>query len=160
MAMAPTGTISLVPECTGGIEPLAYKAYKRKDEVSTRYYIHPKYKEALLNDGACPDWLVDSRDLDPIHHVELQGVIQRYVDGAVSKTINVPRDFRDDSLSDLLLESISDLKGVTVYRDGSREGQPLVPLTEKEAVGIIKKDLDAQNQDEEALVCSKEGCAI
>jgi ribonucleoside-diphosphate reductase alpha chain len=160
MAMAPTGTISLVPECSGGIEPIPYLAYKRKDYVSERFYIHPAYKEALLSGKAKADYLVDSTDLRPIDHIEIQSVIQRYTDGAVSKTIYIAEDESLLSLSDVLLESISDLKGVTVYRDGSREGQPLVPLSIDEALKVVRNEKDVQVADADTLVCASGKCEI
>lgn len=160
MAMAPTGTISLIPECTSGIEPLSYKAYKRKDNVSTRYYVHPTYANHLLSGSDVPDYIIDSTDLKPIDHIEIQTVIQKYTDGAVSKTINVPNDFSDDSLSELLLETISDLKGITVYRDGSREGQPIIPISEAEAKKIVSKNNNSTVIDEDLLSCARGSCEI
>lgn len=160
LAMAPTGTISLIPECTSGIEPLTYKAYKRQDRVSTRYYIHPKYKEAIENNDSVPDYICDSTDLVPMDHLEVQATVQKYVDGAVSKTINISSDFDTSDLSDLLLESIHDLKGVTVYRDGSREGQPLVPITDKEAIKIIKQNKHIEHANSETVLCARGTCEI
>jgi ribonucleoside-diphosphate reductase alpha chain len=134
MAVAPTGTISLLPEVTSGIEPLFLKAYLRSDRVSDRMYVHPIYKEALLNgtEKEVKEWFVDTSDLDPADHFETQAIIQKYVDGALSKTINLPEDTTPEELSDLTLEYIYDLKGVTVYVDKSREGQILNKVSEKE----------------------------
>ena len=132
MAIAPTGTISLIPEVQSGIEPLPYKAYKRNDRVSERYYIHPIYRDCLLG-GDVPEWFVDTQDIDAKDHFEIQSVVQKYVDGAVSKTIGLKKGYSADNLSKLMLEYIKDLKGVTVYVDGSREGQILNPITAEEA---------------------------
>jgi len=132
MAVAPTGTISLLPEVSSSIEPLFCKSYLRHDEISDRAYIHPKYKEILESGEPAPDWYVDSYDLKPEDHFETQVAVQKYLDGAVSKTINCPKGFKKEQLSDLLLEYIRDLKGVTLYVDGSREGQILNPLNEEE----------------------------
>lgn len=160
LAIAPTGTISLVPECSSGIEPIIYKAYKRQDKVSTRYYVHPEYAKMLETGTPVPEYMVDSSDLKPIDHIEMQAVIQKYVDCAVSKTINIPADFNDESLSELLLESISDLKGVTVYRDGSREGQPIVPISEAEARKIVARNSNTTVIDKELLNCATGTCDI
>lgn len=133
MAIAPTGTISLLAEVTSSVEPLYMKAYKRNDRVSERLYIHPLY-EKLVSNGVKkpPKWFVDAFDLKPYDHFEVQSVVQKYVDGAVSKTINMPKNTTPEQLSKLTLEYIHDLKGVTVYVDGSRKGQILnkVSLTE------------------------------
>jgi len=128
MAFAPTGTISLLAEVSSGIEPLFMKAYERHDRVSDRIYIHPLYEQFIKNNEEFPDWFVDTEDLAPSDHFEVQSVVQRYVDGAVSKTINMPKGTTPEQLSKLTLEYIHDLKGVTVYVDGSRPGQILNKL--------------------------------
>jgi len=158
LAIAPTGTISLLPEVTSSIEPLFCKAYLRHDEISDRAYIHPIYKKIIENNEKTPDWYVDSFNLKPEDHFETQVAVQRYVDGAVSKTINCPKEFKSEQLSNLLLEYIRDLKGCTVYVDGSREGQILNPLTKKE----IKKYIKEGNiiQDQEERTCSTGSCDI
>jgi ribonucleoside-diphosphate reductase alpha chain len=157
-AVAPTGTISLVANTTSSIEPLMYKAYKRKDRVSERTYIHEMYGNYLSNGGTPPDFLIDSRELGPMDHVEVQSAIQKYMDGAVSKTILLPADYTSDNLSNLLLESIFDLKGVTVYRDGSREGQPVIPMTDEEARACLNESECAA--DVETVVCAGGVCDV
>lgn len=158
MAIAPTGTISLIPEVTSSIEPLFCKAYLRSDQISTRAYIHPIYKEIIKNDEEMPEWYVDSTDLKPEDHFEMQVAVQNYVDGAVSKTINCPRGFQADELSDLLLEYIRDLKGVTIYVDGSRGGQILSPLNREEALSYIRED-NILDEIEERL-CANGSCEL
>ncbi len=137
LSIAPTGTISLIPEVTGGIEPIMALAYKRNDRVSERYYIHPMYRDHLSRpvgeDAEIPEYLVDTYATSIEDQLAVQSAVQRYVDGGVSKTVNVPRSTTTSELSEHLLEYMRDLKGVTVYQDGSREGQPIVPMTEAEA---------------------------
>lgn len=159
MAMAPTGTISLLPEVSSGIEPLFSKSYKRADRVGERIYIHPTYK-ALLESGEVEDWFVDSADLKPEDHFETQAIVQKYTDGAVSKTINMPKGTTPEDLSRLTLEYIHDLKGVTVYVDGSREGQILVPLSEEDAREYLEKDKFKETADVETTKCSSGICEI
>jgi ribonucleoside-diphosphate reductase alpha chain len=137
LSLAPTGSSSLLPEVSGGIEPLMFKSYKRKDRVGERIYVHPKYRELLLSGQEIPDWFVDMSDLSPKDHLETQSIITKYVDGSVSKTINCPKGTTKDDLSSLLLEYVRDLKGVTVYVDGSREGQVYESLTEEEALEYL-----------------------
>jgi len=133
MSLAPTGTISLLTNYTGGIEPLFAKAMIRDDRVSKRIYIHPKYEEMIKKKEEIPDWFVDSFDLEPKDHFEMQVACQKFCDAAVSKTINLPSKTTEEDLSSLLLEYMYDLKGVSVYRDGSREGQVLNRLSEEKA---------------------------
>jgi len=145
MAMAPTGTISLLADTTSGVEPLFSKAYLRSDRVGERIYVHPTYKVMLdeaekPEDIEIPDWFVDTNDLQPEDHFEIQVAIQKYCDGSVSKTINVPKETTKEDLSRLLLEYIYDLKGCTVYRDGCREGQILNKLSDAEVKSIMEED--------------------
>ena len=84
-------TISLLADVTSGIEPLFRKAYLRHDRVSDRMYIHPIYKNILSTGEKIPEWYVDTDDLKPADHFEMQAITQRYTDGAISKTINMPK---------------------------------------------------------------------
>jgi ribonucleoside-diphosphate reductase alpha chain len=160
MALAPTGTISLIADYTSAIEPLFAKAMIRKDRVSERMYIHPKFQEMILNNEEIPEWFVDSFDLDPRDHFEMQVACQRYCDGSVSKTINLPKETTEEDLSSLMLEYIYDLKGVTVYRDGSREGQILNKVTEEEVRKYLLTDIAENNLDEDQVKCATGACEI
>src|SRR5574343_276034 len=143
LALAPTGTISLIPEVTNSIEPLFSKAYKRKDRVGERVYIHPLTTQL----DPFPDWFVSTEDLDPEDHLNVQVACQKYVDGAVSKTINLPSDYTVDKLSNVLFEYLFDIKGVTVYRDGCRGGQVLNHLSKKEIAKIKKAESSLTAED-------------
>jgi ribonucleoside-diphosphate reductase alpha chain len=159
-AIAPTGTISLLPEVTSSAEPLPYKAYVRHDEVGDRAYVHEIYKELIENDKPTPKWFVDSADLKPEDHLETQVAIQKYTDGAVSKTILLPKGTKPEQLSELLLQYIRDLKGTTVYVDGSREGQILVPIDREEAGLLLKGKFTDTEADAETTECAKGNCDI
>jgi ribonucleoside-diphosphate reductase alpha chain len=160
-AIAPTGTISMIPEVASGIEPLFAKAYKKSDQVGERNYIHPKLVEILKNGEDIPDWFVDVYDLNPEDHLEVQSIVQKYIDGACSKTVNLPSNATPDQLSGLLLEYINDLKGVTVYRDGSKTGQPFNKISNEQ----IKKMLDENEPiktglEVEDITCASGVCEI
>ena len=156
LTQPPTGTTSLVPGVTSGIEPLFSKAYKRTDNIGERVYIHPIFNE--IGDEEIPEWFVDSFDLTPTDHFETQAAVQRSTDGAVSKTINLPKETTVETLNDLLLEYIWDLKGVTVYRDGSRKGQVQIPLDKKEIKVYIDKGTNSLS--EEDVECVSEVCDV
>jgi ribonucleoside-diphosphate reductase alpha chain len=160
MAVAPTGTISLIPEVTSSGEPLPFKSYIRHDRIGDRTYVHPIYKDIIMSGEETPDWFVDSNDLSPTDHLETQSVIQKYTDGAISKTINVPHETTPDELSRLLLEYMRDLKGVTVYRNGSKEGQILIPISRKEAEEAINKEDIDLSADIETVDCGTGTCEI
>jgi|WetSurSiteA1Bulk_404760.scaffolds.fasta_scaffold00070_17 ribonucleoside-diphosphate reductase alpha chain len=161
LSIAPTGTISLVADVSNGLEPLFAKAYKREDRVSSRDYVHPLYRKLLEQNTIKPDWFVDSYDLKPTDHLEIQSIVQKYVDGAVSKTINLPKDFSSIDLDKILLEYIKDLKGVTVYVDGSKEGQVLNKMTEEEAMFVVQNSKQSdQLRDESEMTCATGMCEI
>jgi ribonucleoside-diphosphate reductase alpha chain len=160
MALAPTGTISLIADYTSAIEPLFAKAMKRHDRVSDRMYVHPRYQEMILNNEEIPDWFVDTFDLEPKDHFEMQVVCQKYCDASVSKTINLPKDTTKEDLSSLLLEYVRDLKGVTVYRDGCREGQILNQVSEEEVKKYLLTDTVENHLEKEQVECANGTCEI
>lgn len=160
MAIAPTGTISLLAGCTSSIEPLFSKAFKRNDRVSERVYIHSLYEKFIKEDIEIPEWYVDTFDLTPEDHFEIQCIVQKYVDGAVSKTINLPNNFTSNQLSKLLLEYIRDVKGVTCYRDRCREGQILNRISKEEALKHLEKGESTNKLYENEIKCSKGTCEL
>lgn len=160
MAIAPTGTISLLPEVSSGVEPLFLKSYRRKDRVGERMYVHKQYKEALASGEDISEWFVDTSDLKPADHFETQVAVQKYVDGAVSKTINMPKGTTPEELSRLTLEYIYDLKGATVYVDGSREGQILNSVTEEEVKEYLAENGEIAGASEESVQCANGKCEI
>lgn len=160
--IAPTGTVSLLAGVSSGCEPLFKKAYKRKDQVedkAERTYIHERYKEILLQQkdkGArivSPSWYVDSFDITPFEHLEVQRAFQDNDDGAIAKTINCPEGTTASDLSRYLLRYIGDLKGVTVYVDGSRKEQVLYPLSDDEALQHLDTAESTEIQDCATGVC-------
>jgi ribonucleoside-diphosphate reductase alpha chain len=167
LSIAPTGTISLLPEVSGGCEPLFARAYLRKDRVGKRYYVHPIYKQLieeanLVRNKDIPDWFVDAFDLKPEDHLEVQSLLTRYIDSSISKTVNLPKETNVNQLSSLLLEYIYDLKGVTIYRDGSREGQVLNRISHEEVLKAMKdgKVVVDDKIPEEATKCVSGNCSI
>jgi len=161
MAIAPTGTISLLPEVTGGIEPLFGKALMRSDRVSDRLYIHPLYKKLIEDKEELPEWYVDSYDLTLEDHFEVQRAVQTYTDGSVSKTINIPKDgTTKEKFSELLLEYIYDIKGVTLYQDGTRENQILTKISHEDVMKNIENNNFETDMKEEDVQCATGTCEI
>jgi len=161
LALAPTGSVSLLPEVVPGIEPLFSKAYRRKDRVSERIYIHNLYTEMLAKNEEIPDWYVDAYDLVPEDHFEIQVACQKYTDGGISKTIFLPENSTKDDLNKLLLEYINDLKGITVYRDKSRKDQILERMNKNEISKALKKEANIySSMTEEDVSCAKGTCEI
>ncbi len=67
--------------------------------------------------------MVTAHDIDPYFRVRMQGVIQKYVDSSVSSTVNLAQDIDVKTVADIYITAYkAGLKGITVYREGSREG--------------------------------------
>lgn len=152
-AIAPNGTISIIAETTSGIEPIFCAAYKRRyidrDRHRYQYVIDPTVKR-LLDLGINPKIIEDTYDLakDFRRRLEVQAQVQRFVDMAISSTVNLPAYGSDGNdnprkFAEILVEYLPRLKGITFYPDGSRPGQPItkVPIDEaRDAQGIIYEE--------------------
>lgn len=122
---APTGSISLIAECSSGIEPIFAFEYERQDSLGTRSYCHPAVDEwHRAHPGQpLPEYFVDASSITPEEHVLIQAAFQKYVDNAVSKTANLPSSAGPHEVEKLYwLAYENGLKSVTVYVEGSREG--------------------------------------
>jgi ribonucleoside-diphosphate reductase alpha chain len=148
----PTGTISIVAGCSSGIEPLFMPIYKRKFNKQTgtntknidqtsEIIVHPLLKR-FLGDGRSIDHFQSAHDISPEDHLAMQVVCQKHVDGAISKTVNIPADFSVEQLSVTIRKHIGNLKGVTVYRDGSRSESPLTPIPLSEAKKYLEQFIE------------------
>ena len=153
--IAPTGTISIIAGASSGIEPLFALGYVRNVMDNTRLVEGNPYFEAvarregfyseeLIEDIArtgsleglpadkynLPQWVKDvfrtSHDISPEWHVRMQGAAQAHTDNAVSKTINFPHTATEDDVARAYMLAYElGCKGITVYRDGSKDGQVL-----------------------------------
>lgn len=142
LTIAPTGTTSMVHGVTGGIEPLFAPAYIRRRFVKTKNAGEKKHTETLVVSKDYtdhPDIAQGSYDVSVRGHFEMQKICQKHIDNAVSKTINLPRDFSVSALSEVWLDYLPHMKGSTFYREGSRENEPMqhVPLQD------VKKLIDS-----------------
>jgi len=158
--VAPTGTISIIAGCSGGIEPIFAVAFVRNVMEGTRLLeIQPTFEQVaeergfysrdlmleIAKTGSIQNMeevpkdvrriFVTSLDIDPEWHVKMQAGFQKYVDNAVSKTVNLPPDATvEDVRRVYLLAYKLKCKGITVYRYGSKREQVLYvgPLLTKE----------------------------
>lgn len=138
-ASAPTGTISIAAETSGGIEPIFCVAYRRRyraeDGVNTKYqYVVDPTAKRLIDSGVEPELIEDCYVLaeNVERRVAFQAWFQQYVDHAISSTINLPpwgselnNENTVDAFGNMLLRYLPSLRGITCYPDGSRGGQPL-----------------------------------
>lgn len=147
LTQAPTGTVSILSEnCSSGIEPMFSPAYERRfwdgNVRKVELVFHPLF-EKFMKEGKKTSHLVGSRELSVEQHMEVQKIVQKYIDNAVSKTINIPFDYPVEDVSKLWLEYLPSLKGTTFYREDTRgyfnektgetEEPPLKAISLKEA---------------------------
>jgi ribonucleoside-diphosphate reductase alpha chain len=154
--VAPTGTISIIADCSGGIEPMFSLAFIRQVMKDTTgkptvmrevNYVFESVAKArglwsddlvdkLLEQGTLksipgvPEELKDvfvcARDITPYWHMKMQAAFQRHCDSSISKTINFPHEATAEDVRSIFELAIDeDVKGVTVYRDGCRDVQPM-----------------------------------
>lgn len=122
---APTGSISLIAECSSGIEPIFAFEYLRQDSIGTRTYRHPEVEAWQQGHPGqtLPDYFVDASGVKPEEHILIQAAFQTYVDNAVSKTANLPATSTPEDVDRIYWMAYEKgLKSVTVYVEGSREG--------------------------------------
>ena len=129
ITVPPVGTGSIVAETTSGIEPIFCTSYTRRvkqaDGESFREYkvYHPLVKRLFGGDEDLPEHVVTAHSIDPFFRVKMQGVIQKYTDSSISSTLNLPVDTSVETVANIYVTAYKEgLKGVTVYREGSREG--------------------------------------
>lgn len=165
--IAPTGTISIIAGCSSGIEPAFALVYERNVMDGTKMLeVNPIFEEVLKKEGIYSDELmrkiaekgsiqdmheipkkirdifVTSHDISPEWHVRLQAAFQKYTDNAVSKTVNFPSTASENDVREVYMLAYKlGCKGVTIYRDGSRDEQVL----------SIKKDKRKAEKPEETV---------
>jgi ribonucleoside-diphosphate reductase alpha chain len=129
LTMPPVGTGSIVAQTSSGIEPIFCTSYRRRvknhdGETFSEYKVyHPLVRKMFGDDEKLPDHVVTAHQIDPYFRVKMQGVIQKYVDSSISSTVNLPEDVSIETVADIYMTAYkAGLKGITVYREGSREG--------------------------------------
>jgi ribonucleoside-diphosphate reductase alpha chain len=149
--IAPTGTLSLIADCSSGIEPLFAIHYVRRAlegmefQMTDPVFLELGEKEGFLSqelikalsEGAIlrdlPDvpqtikgLFITAFEIPPLWHIKIQAAFQEYTDNAVSKTINFPRDATKDEVREAFLTAYQErCKGITIYRSGSKPSQVL-----------------------------------
>lgn len=149
--IAPTGTISIIAGASSGIEPLFALCYFRNVMDDDKLVeVNPLFKQVLIDEGIYSDELMEkvaekggihdileipehirdvfvtAHDISPEWHIKMQAAFQMHVDNAVSKTVNFCSDATIEDVASVYMHAFKlGCKGVTIYRDGSRDGQVL-----------------------------------
>ena len=162
-AIAPTGTISILAGTTSGVEPVYSVSFKRRYLTDgTRWkheFVVDGTAQILIEMGINPNKIESAVDLaqDPERRIKFQHDVQAYVDQAISSTINLPAWDTEHNNADLIPQYVGwiqkyakGLRGLTVYPDGARGGQPITSVPYEEAInkkGMIFED----NSEEQCL---------
>lgn len=165
--IAPTGSISIIADANGGIEPLFALSYVRRNVLDDDALpvVNPWFQSVAQREGFFDEALmrqvaergsvqdvdgvpnavrrtfVTAHDVAPEWHIRIQAAFQRFTDNAVSKTINFPPDATiDDVRQAYLLAYRTGCKGLTIYRDGSRVKQVLNRGTALSTKAVTARD--------------------
>lgn len=150
LTVPPTGSGAIVAQVTSGIEPIFATSYKRRVKQNTgfgdtfREYMvyHPVIKNLFGSDQDLPDYITTAHNIDPFFRVKMQGLIQQYIDSSISSTVNLQEDVSVSTVADIYMTAYKEgLKGITVYREGSREG---ILITNDKATGAAGETPSAE----------------
>jgi len=125
LTQAPTGTTSLLAGVSSGIEPVYNFEFVRKDRTGEHTVYHPLYEEWKNSHPGeqIPNYFASAMDLRPEDHLKVQAKVQEYTDSSISKTVNAPNDYTVEDVKNLYTKAYDwGCKGITFFRDGSREG--------------------------------------
>ena len=149
--LAPTGTVSIIANCSCGIEPVFSLVFERNVLDGQRLLeVNEVFEQAAREHGFYSDELMDhiattgsvqdleqipdeikrvfvtAGDITPDWHIRMQAAFQKHCDSSISKTVNFPNSASVDDVRDIFLKAHEyQCKGVTVYRDGCRLNQPM-----------------------------------
>ncbi len=149
LSIAPTGSISILAgNVSSGIEPIFSLKYIRYSLGNFYYVYHPLVKKYLNKTDEeitdedlkkLPDYFRTAHQIDWEYRVKLQGLIQKYVDSAISSTINLPNDIDPETVKKLYFMAWKEgCKGITIYREGSREGVLMTEKKEERKENVLK----------------------
>ncbi len=167
--IAPTGTLSIIANCSSGIEPIfALSFVKNVMDNDKLVEVNPYFERAAKQEGFFSEELMEeiarkgsiedfesipsyykrvfvtAHEVAPIWHVRMQATFQEFVDNAVSKTVNFSNSATENDVEDVFMLAYRlGCKGITIYRDGSRESQVL------QVEGKNKGEAKTENKEEE-----------
>jgi ribonucleoside-diphosphate reductase alpha chain len=181
--IAPTGTLSIIADCSSGVEPLfAISFVKNVMDNDRLVEVNKYFKKIATGEGFYSEELMEkiaetgnlkeidsvpprykrifvtAHEISPKWHVRTQAAFQKFVDNAVSKTVNFPSDAKVSDVEEVyMLAYRLGCKGITIYRDRSRESQVLQVEGKKKGKKEILKDIIIRKGMEKKLKSSSYG---
>ncbi len=125
LSLAPTGTISILAGCSNGIEPVYAYRFRRYADDRVFESVHPLISLYHLEERLRENdpLFQEALDISPFFRVELQALIQGYIDQSISTTLHLPSTVSKKIVEELILRAWKKgCKGLTLYREGSRKG--------------------------------------
>jgi len=174
LTQAPTGStatyIDNIPKffeefggTSTGIEPYFSFKYFRASRLGIVEQTVKLAKDYMENNGIkdvkdLPSHFVTAMDLTPLEHVSVQATIQKWTDSSISKTANVPSEYTVEQTKELYFEGYNQgLKGMTIYRDGSRDSQVLATKEEDAKLELhLEKRESVKNKKEKEVAMTKQ----
>jgi len=157
LTIPPCGTISMLHGVSSGIEPIFsamyHRRYRHANTWREKLVVDPLFQE-YYEKGKSLKYFVGAYDVSPEDHIKVQATIQKYVDSCISKTINLPSTATAEQFSQVALDYAYYLKGLTVYRAGSKGNEPL------EAVELTEGNLAKYMGNAVAEVATGEACSL
>ncbi|HOK57285.1 MAG TPA: hypothetical protein PLF90_08165, partial [bacterium] len=176
--IAPTGTLSIIANCSSGIEPIFGVAFIRNVLEGIKFleinpvfekiakeenFLTPQILKEIIKTGSLKDVkgipeeykkiFLTALDIEPIKHLKMQSIFQKYTDNAVSKTVNLPYDATIEDVKEIFINGWKmKCKGITVFRYGSKTQQVL------SYADTIEHELEYLILSEEMSSCSKGVC--
>jgi len=169
LTQAPTGTVSILSgNCSSGIEPIFAPAYERRywenDNRKMELVFHPIFAKFMKEKKDISSFIF-AKDLSVKDHMEVQKIIQKHIDNAVSKTINIPEKYSIKDMSNIWLEYLPFLKGATFFRENSRDyidenGNLQEPPLKAVSISEAKKRFKDNYKETNIIDCNTGACEL
>lgn len=160
LSIAPTGTLSLLANCSSGIEPIFSEVTIRTDNTGTYNMIHPLanapyFKCAVSSNGY--------NEVTWKEHIAILASAQKFIDAGVSKTINFPQMTKRDTVRKAFMDAWETriIKGLTIYRNGSRDKEVLSPKNlKRDKCPLCGEDLISESGCKHCSSCDFSLCEL